>query len=62
MLDIESLDGLIDLSTRPKRRKTVVFIVELLGVIHTVEPVYIDRILLNFQNSDACVNVKYSVE
>ena len=43
----------LDISTRPKRRRAVVHIINALGRIYSEEDAYLNRIPLNLQGSSA---------
>lgn len=52
----------IDISTRPKRRKTTALIIELLEHIRAAELTFMDSVPFNLQNAEAFANAEYSIE
>ena len=51
-----------DLSSRGKRRKVITLVIELFKRIRAAEGMFIERMPLNLQNSDAYVTAEYSID
>jgi len=59
---MKSILDSIDVSTRRKRRKAVVFVIELLEKIRHAEERYMERIPLNLQSGNAYFEADYCVD
>jgi hypothetical protein len=59
---VESFLDSVDVSTRAKRRKAMVLVVELLEVIRHAEERYMERIPLNLQSGSAYSDSEYSID
>jgi len=62
MPTFDSIFASVDISTRPKRRRAVSFIITELSKICKEEETYMERIPINLQEGDAYAAADYSVE
>jgi len=62
MPTFDSIFRAVDISTRPKRRRAVSFIITELSEIRKEEEAYMERIPINLQEGDAYAAADYSVE
>jgi hypothetical protein len=59
---VDSFLDSVDVSTRAKRRKATILVVELLEAIRHAEERYLERIPLNLQSGSAYSDAEYSIE
>jgi hypothetical protein len=62
MSTFDAVFGALDISTRPKRRRAVSFIIKELGRIHHEEDSYMERMPLNLRDGDAYAAADYSLD
>ena len=62
MPSFASVFGAVDISTRPKRRRAISFIITELSHIRNAEESYLERIPMNLKDGDAYAASDYSVD
>ena len=62
MSDSKFFTASLDVSTRAKRRKAVGLVIDMLEKIRFAEEVYMERMPINLQNSEAYSNADFSLD